>query len=208
MGLVIEEMRDQDPGRPRDVLLRRAREPGQLALEPVRVERLRPAKDHLVEGLALALEILPIRIIPDRFLDAARRFWRAGEPVHPGAVAPQQVIEGRMDRPEEGAALAFAILLGEPIGAAVEIPVLPAIIVRHPLHELPVDHGKPPCLGLVSRAQRRTKSCAAEPGPIVQVPHWTPDLRRTAKSGAPRPGNADPSHALRAALSCAFTFWI
>src|SRR5713226_309979 len=71
-----------------------------------------------------------------------------------------------MDRPEEGAALAFAILLGEPIGAAVEIPVLPAIIVRHPLHELPVDHGQPPCLGLVSRAQRRTKSCAAEPGPI------------------------------------------
>src|SRR5260370_17503954 len=81
--------------------------------------------------------------MPDRLLDAARRFWRAGEPVHPDAVAPQQVIEGRMNRPEEGAALAFAILLGEPIGAAVEIPVLPAIIVRHPLHELPVDHGKP-----------------------------------------------------------------
>src|SRR5712692_4472569 len=116
MGLVVEEMRDQDPGRPRDVLLRRAREPGQLALEPAGVERARPAQNHLIEGLALALEILPIRIMPGRLLDAARRFWRAGEPVHPDAIRPQQVIEGRMDRPEEGAALAFAILLGEPIG--------------------------------------------------------------------------------------------
>src|SRR5713101_2876118 len=113
--------------------------------------------------------------MPDRLLDAARRFWRAGEPVHPGAVAPQQVIEGRMDRPEEGAALAFAILLGEPIGAAVEIPVLPAIIVRHPLHELPVDHGKPlvldSCPGRSAGRSRaslnRDPLCRSHTGPRI-----------------------------------------
>jgi hypothetical protein len=75
------------------------------ALSPIAIPAKIP-QDHRIESFALALEILPIRVMPDRFLDAARRFLRAGEPVHPGAVAPQQVIEGRMDRPEEGAALA------------------------------------------------------------------------------------------------------
>src|SRR5262249_43368674 len=107
---------------------------------------LRPAQNHFVKFFALALKIAPIQIVPDRFLDAARRLFGTGEAVHPDAIGPEQMIERRMDRAEEGAALALAVVIGQPVGAAVEVAVLPAVVVRHPLHVLPVDHSPVPPL--------------------------------------------------------------
>src|SRR6516162_9981004 len=51
------------------------------------------------------------------------------------------MIERLLDRTEEGAAFAAAFLRGEPIGDAIEIVVLPAIVARHALHICAVDHG-------------------------------------------------------------------
>src|SRR5205823_1432854 len=51
-----------------------------------------------------------------------------------------QMAERLMDRAEEGATLALAFLYGQPVGDAVEVFVLPAIVARHALHISTVDH--------------------------------------------------------------------
>src|SRR5262249_21358416 len=45
---------------------------------------------------------------------------------------------------EEGAALAPALIVGESIGDAVEILVLPVIVARHALNIAKIDHGSAP----------------------------------------------------------------
>jgi hypothetical protein len=51
------------------------------------------------------------------------------------------VAERLVDRAEKGAALKLPLPRGEPIGNAVEIFVLPAVITRQALHIGTVDHG-------------------------------------------------------------------
>src|SRR5439155_994334 len=54
------------------------------------------------------------------------------EALQPGLVAEQDVAEGAVDRLEEGAQVAPALLVAEVGGGAVELLVHPAVVGRHP----------------------------------------------------------------------------
>src|SRR6185503_313228 len=134
-------MRDQQRLGLRHVALGGAREPGEIALEPLRVELLRPADDDLVERRALALEVLPALDHGRRVGNARRLRPRcAGEPAHPYLVGPQQMAERAVDRAEEGAALLRALLIAQLAGRAVEVLVLPAVVGRHLAYVSGGDH--------------------------------------------------------------------
>src|SRR5688500_13347925 len=72
--------------------------------------------------------------------DAALGLRQSGESAHPDAVGPEEVAERPLDRAEEGAALAPALLVREPVRRAVEALVLPAIVARHQPDKGDVDH--------------------------------------------------------------------
>src|SRR5665213_2021148 len=50
------------------------------------------------------------------------------------------MVERLVDRTEKRAAFQAALLRGQPVGDAVEVFVLPAIIARHALHIGPINH--------------------------------------------------------------------
>ena len=57
MGLVVEEMRDEEPDRPGQLPAGAAGEPGEITGQPVRIEAVGPGLDQLVERRAFALEV-------------------------------------------------------------------------------------------------------------------------------------------------------
>src|SRR5581483_4320996 len=121
-----------------------AGEPGELAVEPLRVEPFRPIDNLPIEFHALALELLPVRIETGGVFDADRHLGGAGETGHPGAVAPQEMVERAVDRAEKRAAIALAFGVAQAIRGAVQVLVLPAVIARHFAHVVFVDHGLSP----------------------------------------------------------------
>src|SRR4029077_2346503 len=141
VGLVIEHMGDEDPARLGHFADDGAREVGLVGGQAVRSHGRGPVDDDPIKGFALRLQIFPIGAKRDGFRNSAVRFWRVSEPAHPNPIAPQQMTARLMDRAEEGAALALAFLYGQPVGDAVEIVVLPAIVARYALYISTGDHG-------------------------------------------------------------------
>lgn len=112
MRLVIEKMRDQQPGR---LAARRSRQsavPGKILRQPCGIDRVRPGQDVFVHGQARRFQLLPIRVE----FGAERRFRIVffqrspfGEAADPRVIAPQQIIERGMDGFEECAAVLLAL---------------------------------------------------------------------------------------------------
>src|SRR4029077_20794983 len=86
------------------------------------------------------LQIVPVIVDRYRFGDAAVRLGSAGEPMHPDAICPQQMVERGMDRAEERTAVTPPFGVGKRIGDTIKVLVLPAVIARHALHIAGVDH--------------------------------------------------------------------
>src|SRR4051812_12948892 len=141
--LMIEHVREQHPFRFGDLALLRARIPGKIAVKVRRIELVRPCDHRLVEFGALALEPIPFGIERDGFRDSRVWLRYIGEAAHPDLIAPEQVAQRLVDRAEERTALAPPLLVGERIGHAIEIGVLPAIVARHAPHIGRVDHRVP-----------------------------------------------------------------
>src|SRR5262249_55656693 len=141
VGLMIEHMRDQNPARLGDIAANRAGEIGLLGRQPIRLDSIGPGDDVPVEIRALGFQAFPIRVKPNRLRNIASRVRGRGEAAHPDLVAPQQMAKRLVDRAEKGAALALAFLRGEPIGNAIEVFVLPAVVARQALDIGTVDHG-------------------------------------------------------------------
>jgi hypothetical protein len=75
-------------------------------------------------------------------IDADRRdlVLPAGEAAHPGAVAEQQMIEGAVDRLEEGAAIALALGIVDPGADGINLLVHPLIVASEGLKHVCVWH--------------------------------------------------------------------
>src|SRR5205085_536261 len=111
-----------------------------------------------------------------RLRNAALRPRQVPEPAHPDGIAPQQMAQRLVDRAEEGAAFAPALLLAQLIGDAVQILVLPAIVARHALHIGGIDHLCP--TGPAARGRAITPPqrfrWAARPWPARRWPGMPP----------------------------------
>src|SRR5690348_9222113 len=116
MRLVIEEMRDQQAARQRDLALRRAAEPGQALIEPGLGDAPPPAFDCLIRRVSKALQLREILDPQRALLQAALRLFPIGEARHPLAVAPEDMRQGLVQRAPEGAALFLALRIREPRG--------------------------------------------------------------------------------------------
>src|SRR6516162_2603631 len=154
MRLVVEHMRDQKPCRLAQFPLGRAGVIGELACERRGVEPVRPVDHDRVERLALALELVPVAIERHGFGNAAVGAGRAGKAAHPDAVGPEQVIECGVDRAE---ASPFGV--GERVGGAIQVLVLPAVIAGHALHIVDIDHR------LVRRTDGGGQKATSSPSP-------------------------------------------
>src|SRR5262249_26487765 len=138
--LVVEHMRDQKPFRLAQLPLGRAGVIGEFALKRSGVEPVRPVDHDRIESLALALQLVPVAMERYRFRNAAVGVGRAGKAAHPDAIGPEQVVEGGVDRAEERPAITSPLGVGEHVGGAIEVLVLPAGISRHALHIAEIDH--------------------------------------------------------------------
>src|SRR5215813_13219633 len=138
--LMVEHMRDQEPFRLAQFPLDGAGVIGEFARKRRGVEPVRPVDDHYIESLALALQLVPVAMERHGFGNAAVGAGRAGKPAHPDAIGPQQVVEGGVDRAEERPAITSPLGVGEHVGGAIKVLVLPAVITRHALHIAEIDH--------------------------------------------------------------------
>jgi hypothetical protein len=143
VGLVIEEVHDQERPRPRQVALGCAGILGEVAFQPSRVEPVGPCEDGGIKGGALALQVAPVLMERDGLRNAALGPWRSSEPAHPHPVGPQQMIQGCLDRAEKGPALSQPVLR-QPVRDGVEVFVLPLIVAGHALHITNANYGSPP----------------------------------------------------------------
>src|SRR6516164_8354950 len=140
MRLMVEHMRDQKPCRLVQFPLDGAGVIGELARERRGVEPVRPADHDRIERLALALQLVPVAMERHGFGNSAVGAGCAGKAAHPDAIGPEQVIEGGVDRAEERPAVASPLGVGQRVGSAVKVLVLPAVIAGHALHIVDVDH--------------------------------------------------------------------
>src|SRR4029450_1616088 len=109
--------------------------------QPLRGETLRPSHDLRIEVAPSALQGHPIAMLRGQIRHRHRR-RRVAKTAHPGLVGPQKMAHRPVNRAEEGATLAMALLVGEAIGGAVEVLVLPTIVERHALYVVDTDHQK------------------------------------------------------------------
>src|SRR3954468_9466754 len=163
MGLVIEHVGDRKPLRLGHLRLHRPGVPRELPCERGTVDPLGPREHSRIEGCAFMLQIVPVIVDRYRFGDATVRLGSAGEPMHPDAIRPQQMVERGMDRAEERAAVTPPFGVGKRIGDTIKVLVLPAVIARHALHIAGVDHRHIRSTGGAARAQerRRISACAS-----------------------------------------------
>src|SRR3984893_12540594 len=173
MRLMVEHMGDQKPCRLVHLRLDGAGVIGELACERRGVEPVRPVDHDRIERLALALELVPIAMKRHGFGNAAVGMRRAGKAAHPDAIGPEQVIEGGVDRAEERPAVASSLGVGQRVGSAVKVLVLPAVIAGHALHIVDIDHR------LVRRTDGAGQKATSSPSsilrpltPMPRLPLW------------------------------------
>src|SRR3954454_3164494 len=144
MALMIEDVCDEQPFRRRALTLHGARIISEIAGQCRIIELVSPGDDSFIEIDAIALQLAPMPTQARRFRNAGLRPRRSPEARHPNLVGPEQVIERAMDRAEKRAALLPARFIGQPVGAGIEVLVLPAIVARHALDVADPDHERFP----------------------------------------------------------------
>ena len=140
MRLVIEHVRDQKPARLAHLCFDGAGIIGELAIERCWIETIGPFDHGRIERGSLVFQVGPIGVKRHRFRDTARGLRRAGEPAHPDAIGPEQMVERGKNRTEKGAVITPPLGIGQRIGDAVQVGILPAVVPRHRLHITDVDH--------------------------------------------------------------------
>src|SRR5215813_1241293 len=162
MRLVVEHVSDEEPFRFAQFAFGRAGVIGEFARKRSGVEPVRPVDHDRIESLALALQLVPVAMERYRFRNAAVGAGRAGKAAHPDAIGPEQVVEGGVDRAEERPAVTSPLGVGEHVGGAIEVLVLPAVIARHALHIAEIDHR-------VVRRRNGTGQAKKGPAPAASI---------------------------------------
>src|SRR5437660_386516 len=130
MGLVVEEMGDEQALGGADLAPGGAAEPGQVPAQPRLVDRPGPARDVGIALLARRAQLRPIRDEMVALFDRRRWPWPVVEAAHPLAVAPQDVDERPVDRAPEGAPGRPPLGIAEAVRGIVEALVHLGIVGR------------------------------------------------------------------------------
>ena len=138
---MVKEMRDHEGARPAHLAAGRTRIPDHRIAQPIGGDCLRPVENELVALATARAERCPALEINCRIAAADGGLLAPGEAAEPDLVAPEDVVEGAVDRLEEGAAIELARLVGQALCRRHQAAVLPGIVASHGLDESGIDHG-------------------------------------------------------------------
>ena len=127
MGLVIEEVNQERRQLLLDLHRAAGRAIAQRALEIRFAQRADVIDDALVLPPARLAE--PGEILMEDRIELAGRLALAGEALHPDPVAHEQMIEGAVQRAEEGPVVGAVVAVGQQGGRAIEPPVHPGVVI-------------------------------------------------------------------------------
>jgi len=143
MRLVVEQMGDQQPARPRPRRAVDLARVGERLDEPFRRQRPGPGGQPGIERFAFAAQGCETAVQVDAELGNDGRIpGKAGQEREVGI---GDVVERRVHRAEEGAAIGAQIFLRQRRAERIETRVHPRVVARHRSAVLARDHRDRPC---------------------------------------------------------------